>query len=74
MYADDLVLFTPSTCGLGDLLSICWQYGETHDINYNPKKSVCMIVRGHKRVVAPYTVFTLKEKLLQCVDNVIYLG
>jgi hypothetical protein len=74
MYVDDLVLFSLSASGLRDLISICSQYGETHDINYNPKQRVCMTVRGHKRVVAPYPVFTLKQKLLQCVDNVRYIS
>ena len=74
MYADDLVIFSPSASGLRDLLSICSKYGVSHDIKYNPKKSVCMIVRGHNRVSEAKPVFLLNEVRLECVDTVKYLG
>ena len=42
MYADDLVLISPSTRGLFRLLSECQQYGIEFDILYNPLKSAVM--------------------------------
>ena len=43
MYADDLVLFAPSSLGLSMLLSACSDYGLEHDIKYNSTKSNVMI-------------------------------
>ncbi len=45
MYADDLVVFSPSSAGLQQLLNLCSDYGLEHDILYNPDKSVVMICR-----------------------------
>ena len=45
MYADDLVILSPYTAGLQQLLRICSQYGPEHDIIYNAKKSCIMVVR-----------------------------
>ena len=43
MYADDLVLISPSAMGLSLLLSVCSAYGIEHDIKYNSAKSNVMI-------------------------------
>ena len=43
-YADDLVVFCPSSKGLQKLMYICESYGATHDIAYNQKKTVCMVI------------------------------
>ena len=45
MYADDLVIFSPSNAGLHQFLTICSVYGVEHDIKYNANKSVVMISR-----------------------------
>ncbi len=45
MYADDLVVFSPSSAGLQQLLTLCSDYGLEHDILYNPDKSVVMSCR-----------------------------
>ena len=45
MYADDLVLLSPSAMGLSLLLSVCSVYGIEHDIKYNSAKSNVMIFR-----------------------------
>ena len=36
-YADDLVILSPSAKGLQQLLNICSEYGEEHDIMFNHK-------------------------------------
>jgi hypothetical protein len=46
MYADDLVLYSPSVKGLEELIIECEHYGKTHDIKYNSKKSAVMIVKS----------------------------
>ena len=42
MYADDLVIISPSAKGLQRLLDICADYGQSHDILFNYGKTVCM--------------------------------
>ena len=42
MYADDLVIISPSVKGLQRLLDICAVYGQSHDILLNHDKTVCM--------------------------------
>ena len=43
LYADDLVLMCPSFHGLQDLLDICGEYADNHNIKFNTKKSVIFI-------------------------------
>ena len=45
MYTDDLVLMSPSSAGLCQLLHECDQFGMSHDIKYNAKKSAVMVFR-----------------------------
>ena len=42
MYADDLVIISPSANGLQRLVDICAVYGQNHDILFNHDKTVCM--------------------------------
>ena len=44
MYADDLVLISPSTRGLFKLISECQRYGIEFDVLYNPLKSAVMFL------------------------------
>ena len=43
LYADNLVLISPSSIGLCQLLRDCEKYGISHDVKYNAKKSAIMI-------------------------------
>ena len=43
MYAEDVVLLSPSAMGLSILLSVCSPYGIEHDITRNSAKSNVMI-------------------------------
>ncbi len=38
MYADDLVVFSPSSAGFQQLLNICSDYGIRYDVQYNTKR------------------------------------
>ena len=44
MYADDLVLISPLSSGLSQLLRECEECGTMHDVKYNAKKSAVMII------------------------------
>ena len=46
MYADDLILISPSSAGLCQLLYECEKFGISHDVKYNKKKSAIMIFRS----------------------------
>ena len=75
MYADDLVIFSPYSAGLQQLLKICSLYGVEYDIQYNAKKSNIMIVRSkadRKSVLFP--VFYLSNNVLEVCSEVIYLS
>ena len=43
MYDDDLVLISPSSAALSQLLHDCAKFGTGHDLKYNAKKSAVMI-------------------------------
>ena len=61
MYADDLVIMTPSSAGLQQLLRVCSDYGQHFDIKFNPKKSVVMIMKIKD---ATFPSFLLADKVL----------
>ena len=46
MYADDLVLISPSSAELCQLLLECEKFGMSHDVKYNAKESAVMIFRS----------------------------
>ena len=46
MYADDIVLLSPSATGLSLLLHVGGNYGLEHDIRFNSKKSAIIIFRN----------------------------
>ena len=45
MYADDLVIISPSAKGVQRLVDICAVYGQNRDILFNYDKTVCMCLR-----------------------------
>ena len=57
MYTDDLVIFSPCTAGLQQLLSLCTQYGMEYDITYNAKKSNILIVRSRDDCQSRFPAF-----------------
>ena len=74
MYADDLVLLSPSAMGLSLLLSVCSAYGIEHDIKYNSAKSNVMIFRCNKMKDIRIPNFVLNNVLLTRVTKYKYLG
>ena len=57
MYADDLVLLSPSAAGLSILLSICSTYGIEYDVMYNSKKSNVLVFRSKLLKMCMYLNF-----------------
>ena len=46
MYVDELVLISPSSAGLSQLLHECEKFGTRHDLKCNAKKSAVVIYRS----------------------------
>ena len=74
MYADDLVILSPSTAGLSKLLLICEVYGISHIILYNYKKSATMSFRSRHMHGAQLPQFTLNGEILKDVNVIQYLS
>ena len=72
IYADDIVLLSPSVKGMDKLLSICENYALEFDILFNPTKSVSMYIRAKNAPIFPH--FRLNNTPLTEVDSVKYLG
>ena len=74
MYADDLVLISPSTAGLQKLLDICQRFGLDHDIIFNPKKSAVMLFKPKDAIQLNSPNFTLNSESISIVKEYNYLG
>ena len=76
MYADDLVIFSPSDAGLCELLNVCELFAAEHDIVYNTSKSAVMIIRNkilHKVDNSAFR-FILSKEVIPVVQKYKYLG
>lgn len=74
LYADDLVIMSPYSAGLQQLLKVCAEYGEQFNIKFNSKKSVVMVVRPKEQRKTLFPAFYLAGGELSVVDKVKYLG
>lgn len=70
MYADDVVVFSPCTAGLQQLL----KYGVVHDMKFNAEKSAVMICRIKQDKCLMFPSFKLPDNNLRASNNVKYLG
>lgn len=73
-YADDMVLLSPSICGLRKLLSICESYAEDHGLKYNPSKSELLVFRGVNKSPPHVPPLMLCGLPVQRVTQFKYLG
>ena len=71
MYADDLVLISPSSAGLSQLLRECEKFGTRHDVKYNAKKSAVMIYRSMTLKGCTIPNFNLNGMILHVVASYI---
>ena len=74
MYADDLVIMSPSSAGLQQLLNICTEYGLKHDIKYNASKSAVLICRTKQDKRLNFPAFQLSGNILDVCRRIKYLG
>ena len=74
MYADDLVLLSPSATGLRELLCACEEFSISYDVVYNSKKSSVLICRNKAMDHAAPPVFTVNGSIIGESDKVKYLG
>ena len=74
LYADDLVVLSPSSAGLQQLLRICSQYGIMYDIQFNSTKNVVLIARTKEDRKLVFPSFSLAGEPLVVVKKVKYLG
>ena len=75
IYADDIVLFSPTANGLQRLLNACNSFAEEFKLSFNPMKSVCMTLNQNKKLdCIPVPTFLLQGKALAIVDEIKYLG
>ena len=76
LYADDLVLFSPSSKGLQQLIDCCSCVGNDLNIIFNDSKTVCMTIcnASNKKCKTPFPDMYMNEKKLINVDVYKYLG
>ena len=74
MYADDLVVFCPSSGGMQPLLKICSNYGREFDIKYNSTKSNMLVVKSRLDTNLSVPEFLLNDTRLEVGCTVKYLG
>ena len=74
MYADDLCLLAPSAKLLQCLINICSKYASDHDIVYNVKKAVCMLVKSNKFNLTNLPCIKLGKTQLKYVTEYKYLS
>ena len=74
MYADDIVLLSPSATGHSLLLHVCGKYGLEHDNRFNSKKSAVIIFRNSFVKDFSYPSFVMNGESIEEVPFVKYLG
>lgn len=70
MYADDLVVLSPSTAGLQQLLRIRSDYGLEHSIVYMAAKSVVLICRTKEDEQINFPDFYLSNSIIGVTKKV----
>ena len=74
MYADDLVIISPSVKWLQSLLDTCAVYGQTHDILLNDDKTVCMYMPAKSSFYINTPAVFLNGRRLSFTGKYKYLG
>ena len=70
MYADDLVIISPSAKGLQRLLDICTDYGQSYDILVNYGKTVCMYMPANSSFYINTPAVFLNGRRLSLLLNI----
>ena len=69
-----MCLIAPCATAVQKLLDICYKYASTHDIVYNTKKSVCMLINSNKFNLRTSPTIKLGDTRLSYVSSYKYLG
>lgn len=69
-----MVLLSASVCGLARLLSICEKYALKHGLQYNTKKSECMVFQVKEKRVENFPAVKLNGAPLKTIQQFKYLG
>ena len=56
MYADDIILLSPSLSGMQHLMDICSDYAKLHYLVFNNKKTVCCVITKYVKPTVFFTV------------------
>ena len=73
LYADDICIVSLSSSGLQQLLNICHDYCELHELTFNAKKSMCMYFSIDINKHCGLPVIYLGNSVCQFVKEVKYL-
>ena len=74
LYADDIVLISPSSAGLRKLLAVCEQFGIDNDLLFNASKSAIMFFKSNYMSNFNIPKFYLNGNSISMVDEFKYLG
>ena len=74
LYADDIVLISPSSAGLKKLLAVCEQFGIEHDLLFNASKSAIMFFKSNYMSSFIIPNFKLNGNIISVVEEFKYLG
>ena len=74
MYADDLVLISPSTYGMSKLIEECQKYGLEFDIKFNSNKSAIMFFLSDTMDNINLPPFKINNEIIEVVKSYTYLG
>ena len=74
LYADDIVLVSPSSAGLKKLLAVCEKFGDDNDILFNANKSAIMFFKSSYIPNFKIPTFSLNDNDINVVDTFKYLG
>ena len=72
-YADDAIMLCPSTTGLQKLVEISEEFGVEYDVNFNPKKTVCMCF-GDQRLFGELRQISLNGSKVPWTSSLKHLG
>ena len=74
MYADDLILLSPSVTGLQNMLNTCSVYGAHNDIVFNSVKTVSVAIGPRPRIISNTRPVNIDKRPIQWVEQFKYLG
>ena len=74
MYADDIVLISPSSAGLIELIEICQQFGINNDIKFNTTKSAILPFLPEDKKKFKIPTLYLNNEQIPVVSSFKYLG